>query len=48
MAVHNFSKLSWGCGGGECFPHRNRASVIEHILFKYKVDLSEGDSGQQW
>lgn len=35
-------------GGGACFTHRNRASVIEHILFKYKVDLSEGDSGQQW
>lgn len=37
-----------GGSGGECFPHRNRANVIEHIVFKYKVDLSEGDSGQQW
>jgi hypothetical protein len=36
-----------GCGGGECFPHRDRASASEHILFKYKVDLSEEDSGEQ-
>lgn len=32
----------------ECYPYEDRASVTEHILFKYKVDLSEGDSGELW
>lgn len=36
-----------GMGGGECFPYGGSASGIEHILFKYEVDLPEGDSGQQ-
>lgn len=37
-----------GLGGGECSPHRDGASVIEHMVCQDKVDLSEGDRGQQW
>lgn len=34
-------------GWVECFPHGDWGTGIEHILFKYKGDQSEGDRGQQ-
>lgn len=55
MAVHNFNSHRGnrgGCWGGEkrggwsAFPMGTEAG-IEHILFKYKGDQSEGDRGQQ-